>query len=335
MNLRRYLLKKAVYVVLTVLLISSVNFFIFQVLPGDPTRVLLPKGGGSGNCTGSQTGGTSCSLRDELIAEWGLNQPVVRRYAIYMGNLLQGNLGTSITIRPGAPVTAIIFPVLSTTLVLVGLATIVTMWVGLVLGRISGWRRGSKTDVSITMTTLLGYSMPSFWVSLLLVFLLAFLIPIFPRPIGIKQSPDFFVQTANTLYYYTLPILAFMITNVAWFSLTLRNSLTDVLPEDYMVTAAAKGLNERQQLRWHALPNARLPVVTASALYFGWVVSGVIVIETVFNINGFGLLTWTATLDQDYPVLSAVFLVATIGVVIANAVADILYMFLDPRVREA
>lgn len=310
------------------------NFFIFQVLPGDPTRAVTQRGA---TCTGnvSQAANASCGLRAQLIAEWGLDKPVVQRFVIYMGNLFQGNLGTSITYQPGVPVARLIGPVLTTTLALVGLATVVTMWLGLLLGRISGWRRGSKTDIAITLTTLTGYSMPSFWVSLILLFVLAYLIPIFPLPGAIRPGPDPLVNALNELYYFLLPIIAFMITNVAWFSLTLRNSLTDVLPEDYMVTAAAKGLSERQQLRWHALPNARLPVVTASALYFGWVVSGVIVIETVFSINGLGWLTWTVTIDQDYPVLSAVFLIATIGVVVANAVADVLYMVLDPRVREA
>ena len=334
MNFRRYLLKKAVLVLLTILLITSMNFFLFQVLPGDPTRAVTQRGA---VCTGngSAIGGASCGLRAELIAQWGLDKPVVQRYVIYMSNLFQGNLGTYITLQPGIPVTEIIGPSLGITLTLVGLATIVTMWLGLVLGRISGWRRGSKMDIFITLSTLTGYSMPSFWVSLILLFVLAYSIPIFPLPGSIRPSADPVVNAANQLYLFALPVMAFVITNVAWFSLTLRNSLTDVLPEDYMVTAAAKGLNERQQLRWHALPNARLPVVTASALYFGWVVSGVIVIETVFSINGFGNLTWNATVNQDYPVLSAVFLIATIGVVIANAVADVLYMILDPRVREA
>lgn len=310
------------------------NFFIFQVLPGDPTRAVTPRGA---VCTGnvSQIGSASCGLRAELIAEWGLNKPVVQRFVIYMANLFQGNLGTSITYQPGVPVATLIGNALGITLVLVGLATIVTMWLGLVLGRISGWRRGSKTDVSITLGTLMGYSMPSFWVGLVLLFVLAYLVPIFPLPGELRPVPDPITNALNQLYYFVLPIVAFVITNVAWFSLTLRNSLTDVLPEDYMLTAAAKGLNERQQLRWHALPNARLPVVTASALYFGWVVSGVIVIETIFSIPGFGSLTWNATLAQDYPVLSGVFLVATVGVVVANAVADVLYMILDPRVREA
>lgn len=320
--------------VLTIFLITTLNFFIFQVLPGNPTYAVTPRGCGGGNNTSVIVG--NCAIRTELIKIWGLDKPVVQRFVIYMGNLLQGNLGTSIT-QPyrGTPVAQIIAPALVVTLTLIGLATVVTMWAGLVLGRISGWRRGSKTDIAITLATLTGYSMPSFWVSLIIVWGLAYKIHIFDLPGELTLVGEPLQDSLATLYYYVPAILVFVITNVAWFSLTLRNSLTDVLPEDYMVTAAAKGLTQDQQLRWHALPNARLPLVTASALYFGWIVSGVIVIETVFNINGLGFLTWQVTQSQNYPVLSGVFLIATVGVVIANAVADVLYMFLDPRVREA
>ncbi len=330
MNLRRFLVKKAAYVVLTVFFIASLNFFIFQVLPGDPTRVLLPKGGSS-NVTSEQ------GLRESLLHQWGLDQPMTTRFAIYIANLAQGNWGTSITLFPGTPVWAVILPRLSTTLLLVGVATVITMWLGLLLGRVSGWRRGKRTDVLITMVSLFGYSMPAFWISLVLIFYFAVVLPVFPvhgqYSLG-YESLNPVAQLADELYHFALPIMAFVINNVAWFSLTLRGSLSDVLPQDYMVTAAAKGLTERQQLRWHALPNARLPVVTAAALYFGWVVSGAIVIEYVFDIQGLGQLTWTATVALDYPLLSAIFLIATLGVVIANAIADVMYLYLDPRVRE-
>jgi len=330
MNLRRFLLRKAAYVVLTVFLIAALNFFIFQVLPGDPTRVLLPRGGSSQ--MGSET------LRQELLHQWGLDQPVTTRFVIYLGNLLQGNFGTSITYRPGISAMDVIGPRLTTTLVLVGLATVVTMWLGIVLGRVSGWRRGRRTDVIVTMTSLFGYSMPSFWVSLVLIFFFAVELNIFP--VHGEFSPNYdsldpASQLLDRLYHLALPVLTFAITNVAWFSMTLRNSLTDVLPEDYMLTAAAKGLTEDQQLRWHALPNARLPVVTAAAIYFGWIVSGAIVIEVVFDFQGLGKLTWDATRALDYPLMSAIFFIATLGVVVANALSDILYIYLDPRVREA
>jgi len=330
MNLRRFLLRKAAYVLLTVFFIAALNFLVFQIIPGDPTRVLLPRGGSSQ--MGSET------LRQELLHQWGLDQPVTTRFVVYLGNLLQGNFGTSITFRPGIPAMDVIAPRLTTTLILVGVATVVTMWVGMVLGRVSGWRRGRRSDVLITMSSLFGYSMPSFWVSLVLIF--AFAVELNFFPVHGEVSTDYATldplsQFLDRLYHLILPVLTFAITNVAWFSMTLRNSLTDVLPEDYMLTARAKGLTGEQQLRWHAVPNARLPVVTAAAIYFGWVLSGAIVIEVVFDFQGLGKLTWEATRALDYPLMSAIFLIATLGVVVANALADILYIFLDPRVREA
>ena len=333
MNLRRYLLRKVVYVLVTVFFIASLNFFLFQVLPGDPTRVLLPRG-----CSGSTVTGGACPLRAQLMHEWGLDQPLTTRYVLYIWNLLHGNLGTTLTYNGGGqPVANVIGSTIWITLILVGVATTVTMWLGIILGRISGWRRGRKVDIVITMSTLFGYSMPSFWVSFMLVYFFALILPVFPLVwnLGVYSHMDLPAILVDFAYHLVLPVLAFVITNIAWFSLTLRNSLTDVLPEDYMVTAAAKGLDEEDQLRHHALPNARLPLVTASALYFGWVVSGAIVIEIAFGIHGLGVLTWEATLGYDFPLMSGIFLIATLGVVVANAIADILYIVLDPRVREA
>jgi peptide/nickel transport system permease protein len=270
--------------------------------------------------------------------EWGLDQPPTTRYVLYLWNLLHGDLGTTITYNGGGqPVAAVIGSSIWVTLILVGVATVVTMWLGIILGRISGWRRGRRTDVIITMGTLFGYSMPAFYVSFVLIYAFALVVPIFPLVWNLSAYAhmDTLSIIADFAYHLVLPVTAFVITDIAWFSLTLRNSLTDVLPEDYMVTAAAKGLDEADQLRHHALPNARLPLVTASALYFGWILSGAIVIEIAFGVHGLGQLTWEATLGYDFPLMSGIFLIATFGVVIANAVADVLYMFLDPRVREA
>jgi peptide/nickel transport system permease protein len=332
MNLRRYLARKAVYVLVTVFLIASLNFFLFQILPGDPTRVLLPRGGGASNVTHG-------NLRDELTHQWGLDKPLMDRFVIYLGNLVQGDLGTSITHRPGTPVLDIIKPRLLFTIVLVGVATALTMWFGVLLGRFSGWRRGRMSDVAITLTGMLTYSMPTFWISLVLVFFLAVGLQLFPVAgehvtVGWEQM-NLFEQFADRAYHMVLPIVTFAISNYAIFTLTMRNSLTDVLTEDYMLTARAKGLTEERQLRRHALPNARLPVVTVGAFYFGWVLSGAIVVEYVFSLPGLGQLEWDAVQNLDFPLMSGIFLLATVGVVVANAVADILYVVLDPRVREA
>lgn len=332
MNLRRYLLKKIVYVTVTIFLIASLNFFLFQILPGDPTRVLAPRGAGSSNVT---TG----SLREDLIHQWGLDKPLTERFVIYFANILQGDLGTSITHRPGTPVLDIIKPKLLFTVAMVGAATAVTMWFGAFLGRISGWKRGRLSDVAITLTGMFTYSMPTFWISLVLVSVFAVSLQLFPvaqeHVTAGWQDMDPLSQLADRAYHLVLPITTFVISNYAIFTLTMRNSLTDVLTEDYMLTARAKGLTEESQLRRHALPNARLPVVTVGAFYFGWVLSGAIVVEYVFSLPGLGELEWDAVRKLDFPLMSGIFLIATIGVVVANAIADLLYVVLDPRVREA
>lgn len=332
MNLRLYVLRKAVFVTVTIFLIASFNFFLFQILPGDPTRVLAPRGAGASNVT-------SGTLRDDLIRQWGLDKPVTERFVIYFSNLVQGDFGTSITHRPGTPVLDIIKPKLLFTVAMVGIATAATMWFGVLLGRWSGWRRGRPSDVAITLTGMFTYSMPTFWISLLLVSVFAVSLQLFPvaqeHTIAGWQNMDLFSQLADRAHHLVLPIVTFVISNFAIFTLTMRNSLTDVLTEDYMLTARAKGLRPDLQLRRHALPNARLPVVTVGAFYFGWVLSGAIVVEYVFSLPGLGELEWDAVRKLDFPLMSGIFLIATIGVVVANAIADLLYVVLDPRVREA
>jgi len=321
---RRYLLRKALSVVLTIFLIVSLNFILFHVLPGDPTRVLLPKGGGSTNVTGGQ------QLREALLSEWGLDRPIHEQFVIYLQHMFQGDLGTSITYRIGQPVTSIIAPRLLNTIVLVGIATILSIVIGTKLGQIAGWRRGQPSDLAITMVSLVAYSIPTFWLGLILMFVFSLALSIFPSgQLDLSADP---ITIAQQL---ALPVTTFVVESFALYTMIMRNSLTDVLTEDYMVTARAKGLSTKRQLRDHAYPNARLPMITVIAFNIGWILSGAIAVEVIFRIQGLGLLTYDAVRARDFPLLSAAFLVATIGVVVANAIADVLYLYLDPRVTEA
>jgi len=334
-NYRAYLLRKAFGLVLTVLFITILNFVIFQVLPGDPTRFLVPRGGGGPSDVippGIE------SLRRLLIHEWGLDRPVYERLGIYFWNLLHGNWGTSITLKPGTDVWTILLPRTVTTIVFIGTATLISIWLGVRLGRIAGSGRGGRADAIILNTSLFLYSVPTFWLAMALIFLLSVYAPILPT--GGETSPfletaDFLSQIVDRGVHLLLPVAAFVLNNYAIFTLIMRNSLTEELSEDYMMTAKAKGLSSFQQLRRHAVPNARLPVATIVALYVGWVFSGAIVIEVVFRLNGLGALTYDAVVARDYPLLSALFLVGTMGVVVANTVLDIAYSYLDPRVTEA
>jgi len=334
MNYRAYLTKKLVGLVVTVLLIATLNFFLFQVLPGDPTRVLIPRGGGSPTNATSYEG-----LRQQLTREWGLDRPVYERLGIYFLNLIQGNWGTSIIHAPGVGVWTIILPALWTTLFFAGTATLISVWLGMRLGQFSAWRRGKASDTTVSLLSLLLYSMPTFWLGLLLILVFAVYVPILPLG-GDATRPDYdfyplWQQIADRGYHLVLPVVAFVLNNYAIFTLIMRNSLIEELSEDYITTARAKGLSQGQQLERHAVPNARLPVATVVALYIGWIFSGAIVIEVIFSLNGLGRLAWNAVLSRDYPLLSAIFLVGTLGVVVANAILDIAYSYLDPRVAEA
>jgi peptide/nickel transport system permease protein len=331
MNYRAYLLRKLGTLLLTVLLVTTLNFFIFQVLPGDPTRILLPRGGGSPTDVVNYT-----SLRIQLTREWGLDRPLLDRFGIYLWNLLNGNWGTSITFRPGADVWDIITPRLANTIVFVGIATFLSIWLGMWIGRFAGWRRGSRSEVAVSLLSLVAYSLPTFWLAIALILGFAVVVPLFPtsREFDPQLYPslDILGKIVDRAVHMVLPLIAFVVNNYAIFALIMRNSLVEELSEDYMLTAKAKGLSEMQQLRRHAIPNARLPVVTVIALYVGWVLSGAIVIEAVFSLNGIGLLTQDAIVVRDFPLLSALFLLGTLGVVVANTIADIAYSYLDPRV---
>ena len=334
MSYRVYLTRKLSGLVVTVLLIATLNFFLFQVLPGDPTRVLIPRGGGSATNVTELEG-----LRQQLTREWGLDRPVYERFGIYFVNLILGNWGTSITLRPGSSVWAVIIPALSTTLVFMGTATLISIWIGMRLGQFSGWRRGKLPDTGISLVSLVLYSMPTFWMAFALIYVLAVYVPILPVG-GEANYPayygyDFFGKVADRILHLVLPVLTFVLNNYAIFTLIMRNSLVEELSEDYMTTARAKGLSPLQQLLRHAIPNARLPVATVVALYVGWILSGAIVIEVVFDLNGLGALTWDAVTNRDFPLLSAIFLLGTFGVVVANTILDIAYSYIDPRVTEA
>ncbi len=334
MSFRRYLGRKLATMLLTMLLITTLNFFMIQVLPGDPARTILPRGSGPSNMT------NQASLINELHRDWGLDQPVTTRYVIYMYNILRGDWGTSITYEPGHSVWEVIAPRLVTTLVFTGVATLLSIWLGIKVGVFTGWRRGRTSDSALAFASLVAYSLPTYWIGIALILALAVYVPILPvngatSPPLTYNSLSLVGQIEDRIAHAILPLSAFVLNNFAIFGLIMRTSVAEELGEDYVVTATAKGLRDRAVLKAHVIPNARLPVVTTIALYLGWVFSGAIVIELVFGLNGIGLLTWVAVQQRDYPLMSAIFLLGTLGVVAANTVTDVLYSYLDPRVKEA
>jgi len=328
MQFRKFLLRKIIYLAITFFLIVSFNFLLFRVLPGDPTRVLFPRG---------EPQGVNESLRDELYHKWGLDQPLYVQYGRYLFQLVQGDLGISMTYRPGHSVTEIIGLKFWRTLVLVGIATVASIYLGLMVGIFGATRHGRKSDVASHVGSIVCYSIPTFWIGMVFIvlFTTSAFFPVFRAPPETAHTPpeDLLGLLAFKAEFLILPVATFVVESFAAYALIMRNSLTDVLTEDYVVTARAKGLTRRRMLKQHAIPNAMLPVVTIVAFNIGWVIGGTIVVEEVFTYDGLGKLTFDAVFDKDIVLMQALFLIFAVAMLVANFVADLLYAYLDPRVK--
>jgi peptide/nickel transport system permease protein len=314
--------RKLVQLFLTLLAVVTFNFLLFRVLPGDPIQLY------------ARSGRLTPEAADQLRALFGLDKPVWEQFWIYLKGLLQGDMGFSLTYR--RPVSDIIGERMVNTILLVGTATVIVVVLGVILGATAASKRGSKMDSSTVFGSLVLWSMPTFWVGLLLVFTFGVWLQVLPIS-GISSAGATYTTTfgpaLDVARHLVLPTLTLVLVDIGQFVLITRSSLVDVLTEDFITTARAKG-NPRRRVVWnHGMRNAVLPVVTVTALYVGLVVGGAIQVETVFSWPGMGELTYDAVLRRDYPVLEACFLIFAFTVIVANFLSDLLYRRLDPRVR--
>lgn len=312
--------------VITLLMVAILNFLLFRVIPGDPAAMLL-------------AGARSSVTTEQMQAQrqsWGLDKPLVPDQLIsYLSTTLQGDFGYSFKFR-GKRVGELIMERLPATLALAGLAQIVAIIFGVFLGTYAGWRRGGVIDNLTTGTSLALYSTPPFWLGMLLV--VAFSTMLGWLPGYGSYSPgagagSFLTGLIDRLRHLTLPGLAVALGLIGQYVVVARAAMSDVVTEDYMVTARAKGLTNGQMLMRHAFRNALLPVVTLITLNLGYVVAGAITVEAVFAWPGIGSLTVEALNARDYPVLQGIFLLLGASIVFANLIADLIYGLLDPRVR--
>lgn len=320
----RYFLVKVAQVLVTLLAVVTFNFYLFHVLPGDPIRLLARAG----------------NLQPEDIARlrqlFGLDQSLPVQFLIYLRDLATGNLGMSLAYRQ--PVADILAQRIFNTVELLAMATVLVIVIGVVAGVFAAARRGTRADAGTVVASLFFWSLPTFWTGLMLIFLLGVYFHTFP--ISGAGTPGVFytslpAQLLDLGSHLVLPSLTLLLVDIGQFVLITRSSLIDVLTEDFIVTARAKGLSGRQVLWRHGVPNAMLPVVTTSALYVGLVVGGAIQVETVFSWPGMGRLIYDAVLRRDYPLIEATFLVFAVTVILVNFATDLLYMWIDPRVRNA
>jgi peptide/nickel transport system permease protein len=312
----RYLLRRVLGAVPLVLGIATLLFFVIDLAPGDPAMVLVAPG-------------MSREVVEQVRSDFGLDQPVHVRYVKWMGSVFTGDLGESFTHR--RPVLDVLLGALPATLLLSGVALIMAFLLGIVLGTLQAVRHHSALDSGLSVITLFFYSMPSFWLALM--WDLGFWFP----ASGI-QGPDFeslsaFGQLKDRLVHLVLPAASLGLVMTAGIARYVRGSVLEVVRQDFVRTARAKGLSERKVISRHVLRNALLPVVTLLGLYLPVLFSGTVFIEEVFAWPGMGRALVGAIQARDYPMVMGGGLLFASMVVAGNLIADVVYAIVDPRVR--
>jgi peptide/nickel transport system permease protein len=314
---------KVLRAVVTLAFVVVFNFFLFRLLPGDPI--------------GLYTRGRNMDAEQIAALRAELNRPIWEQFLTYVRNPFDPGIDST---RFSQPVWELIGERIWPTVLLLGTAIVLASIIGIWIGIRAGWKPGSRFDKISTGTTLTLYSMPEFWLGMMLLIVFgvgAFGLPgLFP--VGGIASPGVDTGTPagwlNVLWHMVLPCTTLMLIYLADYSLVMRASLIDERRQDYLMLARAKGMRDVLVRKRHAVPNALLPTITLIFLSLGFVVTGAITVETVFSWPGLGLLTYEALRGPDIPLLQAIFLLFSIAVIGANLIAELLYVIIDPRVRE-
>lgn len=301
-----YLIRRLIQAALILLGVSLVTFFLLYLLPADPVRQIAGR---------SATVQTVQNIREQL----GLDQPFVVQYWRYLSGLVQGDLGRSYLQK--SEVAVLIWARLPATLLLMAGAISCELLLGLTMGIVAALRRGSMTDQTLMIASFVGVSAPQFVVGLLLLYVFAVKLGWFP------------IGGYGTFRHLVLPSLTLGILGSGWYSRMMRSSMIDVLRQDYIRTARAKGLARRRVIFRHALPNAILPIIAMIGIDIGIFMGGIVVVESVFGWPGIGQLAWQAIQRVDIPIIMGVTLVSACAIVLGNLLADLVTPFIDPRIR--
>lgn len=340
MSRYRFLWKKLGWAVFTILFVVILNFFLFRVLPGDAARA------------GIHDPRLKKEAIEALRVRFGLDKPVINcfetlnpikigncgvnpldtQFFIYVRNLARGELGFSY--HTNRPVSEVLTERLWNTILLIGAGQILSIIIGVISGVFAAWKARTSIDYGALITGLVAWSLPTFWLGIILLFWgTNHGFPIGGRATPGTSSYPLLYQIGDVARHMILPTITYTIVYMGEYLLVMRSSLLDVLAEDYILTAKAKGLSTFQILKDHALKNAMLPLVTIIAINLGFTVAGAIQIEAVFSWPGLGGAIFEAVNRRDFPVLQGVFLLIAVSVVLANLIADLTYSFLDPRVQ--
>lgn len=315
-------IRRLLQAVVIVYLVATVVFFLIHLAPGDPF-------------TGAEDPNISQALRDQRRAAYGLDRPLPEQYLRYMGKLAKGDLGESIYLS--RPVAEVMGQAVPNTLLLMGTAILLSFAAGVGIGMIQIARRGSVGERFLTTGSLFFYSMPDFWLALVALLVFAYWIPIFP--VGGIVDPVMFAyftpyeKLIDVLWHLVLPAATLTVLTSAGIARYQRSALLDVVNQDFIRTARAKGVTERVVMTRHALRNAVLPVITLLGLSFPALLGGAVFVEKVFSWPGMGLVAVNALSTRDYPLVVGCVLVGATMASLGSMVADLLYMIVDPRLR--
>ncbi|MEM0474840.1 MAG: ABC transporter permease [Zestosphaera sp.] len=307
MGLLTYVAKKLLIGIPVIFGVTIILFYIMYMLPGDPIKLLL---------AGERV--TPAKI-EELRRAWGLDQPIYIQYFYWLSHVIRGDLGVSIVTKE--QVSSLISQRLPYTMMLMLISTLLSYSIGVTTGLLTALKRGTLVDSVISVAGVASYSIPGFWFGLMLMLVFGYYLKLLP------------ISGYEGLHSLILPALSLALPSSAYVMRLTRAEMIEVLNEDYIRTAWAKGLNKKRVLLVHALRNAMIPVVVMFFLDVPWLIGGAVVIETLFALPGMGRLLYVSIIRQDYAVVQGIVLIITVLTVVFNTLGDIVVAVLDPRVR--
>ena len=324
MGLWRYVGRRLIQITIIFFVILTVLFVIFRLAPGDPVERMVDP-----SMTAEDT--------QLLIRQLGLDRPLWTQYAYYLRNFFTGDLGHSF--HYGQPVIQVIAEKLPNTIMLFTTATLLAAVVGIFLGKIAAWNKGKRTDTVMTIGSLVTHTVFLPWLGLLLIWVFAYKLGWFPingmisEDVWLDPDAGLWLKTVDVVHHMILPLSTLCLIYFGSYLLIMRSSMLETLKEDYILTGRAKGLPDRVIRDRHAAPNARLPVVTSVGLSLAFSINGGALTEHVFSWPGIGRELVMAVSQSDYPLAQACFMLIAAVVLLSNLVVDVLYAYLDPRIR--
>ncbi|MBN1665736.1 MAG: ABC transporter permease [Anaerolineales bacterium] len=313
-----YAIRRILRGFVTLFVSITITFLILRLMPGNPADLVVEFG-------------MTAEMRESILRDFGLDKPVGMQYLIYLKQLAVGNMGTSF--RSLTPVSQLLMERLPMTLILTISAYVITLLVGLPLGIVAAVKKGGVIDWAVTAGAILGNSIFIPWLGIMLLYIFGYRIGWFPIGGAMDIGAEGLDKALSLVRHLVLPVATLVCVQISQYVLFLRTGMVDVLQEDYIRTANAKGLSNWVVLYKHALKNAFIPALTMMGLQMGFLVGGAVLTETVFSYPGIGRLIYESVLQLDYPVLQGAFIVLAATVLVANIITDLCYGLLDPRIR--